>query len=255
MVFPGMTNQLPAVYGPMKYPVKKIGEDNYYIKGYSNYEFKGSIKKIASEILTQLVHHPEEAPRLHYVGPFSLNFNPEMNCCLCMDPDLEPSDLDWRIITDGLTKELQPFITIAVDGSTIIPHITLPDGTGPFIIGSIETTLDQNVQRDGIDVFYTDYSGLDIRVVGDMHVAAIALLDYSIKHLKNYGYMFGNKDKTDFTHRIGAFDFKIVDRKIVDVEPHFKVPIPHFAHAPEDRLEVFELIKLMKSTLKMKMFW
>jgi hypothetical protein len=254
MLIPGMTDRLPAVYGPISYPVKKIGEDNYYIKGYSNYEFKGSLKKIAQEILWQLVHRPEQKPRLHYVGPFSINFWPEMRCGLCMDPDPDPPDLDCRAISEELTKELRPFITVTVDKNIITPHITM--ATSPFnstALPSCDPPLAYNVTKDGILVLKTDNCGLEFEIIGDKHVAAIAFLEYSINHINSYGYMF-DKERRDFTHRMGAIDFKVVDRRVQDVEPHFKEAIPYVTHTPEDREEVLETIKIIKSALRMKAF-
>lgn len=111
-MIPGMTGQLPAVYGPITYPVKKIG-DEYYIKGYSNFEFKGSFRDIAKQILLQLINNPEPIPRKNYAGPFHVDIKqPVYICCLCMDAKPDPPDLDIKAISRGISEEFRSLIKL-----------------------------------------------------------------------------------------------------------------------------------------------
>lgn len=245
MLFPGMmTNILPGVYGPTSYPVKKT-ENGYWIKGYSNEALTGTPKEIAHRILWKLVNEPEGIPRAHYVGPFSMSYFPSIRCGLCMTPDPEPG-VDIEALNREVTEEIQQHVTIKVNGNIVTPYIdgrAIHDDYEPHIF----------TYGHGDATIQTDYHGLRFEIIGDLHVATLELLEYVIHQAEGTARIEGNP-KT-LTHHVGPLDFEIVDCKLRDVVPYFKEAIPGFDHAPENRPEVFEVIRIIKSALQMKAFW
>lgn len=107
VLFPGMfSNSPPAVYGPVKYPVKKLADGTYFIEGYGS-KFEGTPREIAKQILLNIIYHPEPGPRQGYTGPFATNLKPEPYVYFCLIADPDPKELDVKALSQEITKEFK----------------------------------------------------------------------------------------------------------------------------------------------------
>lgn len=93
----------------------------------------------------------------------------------------------------------------------------------------------------------TDNCGIKFEVIGNKYVAAVAMLEYVLKDVRNV-------TNQNFSHREGAIKFIFKNKVLVDIEPDYKDVIPHCDWTPEKRPQVLETIELMKKALKMKVF-
>lgn len=119
-----------------------------------------------------------------------------------------------------------------------------------YTIPSADPPYPVTIRRNGAIVIETDNCGIAFTVIGDKHSAAVGLLQHAMDNVARVS------SPASFNHREGAFDFIVKDKKIVDCEHYFTERIfgPSCPSLVEKRNEVFEIIGIIKSLLKMKVF-
>ncbi len=248
-------NQLPGVYGPIGYPVRKT-ENGYYTKGYSSDEFTGSVEDIANKILYKLVYAPESGQRKHYVGPFAISFLPTVRCGFVMNANPDPPELDCWELSEEISKVLRRHINVVVeDDFSMRPTVTI-DGQ-PHPIVKADTPYIFDIWEDhwgGNIAIKLDYHGLTFQVIGDKYKAAIAYLKDATEQHRSFKDIPTFKHAKPYTTK-GPINFYFVNDKISKIEPSLQKKIHNLSFTPENRPEVFEMIKIMNSVLKMKAFW
>ena len=123
----------------------------------------------------------------------------------------------------------------------------------PFVnytIPSADPPYPVIIRRNGEAVLETDNCGRAFVLKGDKHSIAVALLEHAMDNVARVS------SPLSFNHREGAFDFIVKDKKIVDCQHYFTERIfgPSCPSLVEKRSEIFEIIEIIKSLLKMKVF-
>jgi hypothetical protein len=107
------------------------------------------------------------------------------------------------------------------------------------------------IRKDGKVLIETDNCGIIFKILGNVHTAAVLLLEKILEDNKRVISPLTGKRED----RWGAVTFIFMDNQLVDVEPSQKKAYPAFNIKAEDRPEVFTFINALKSVIKMKAFW
>lgn len=120
-------------------------------------------------------------------------------------------------------------------------NYTLPSADPPYPV---------SIRRHGEVVIKTDNCGISFTVIGDKYFAASGLLEAALNDVARI------ISPNSFKHRVGAFNFIVKDKRIVDCEEYFSKEIfgSTCSDLVEKRPEVFEMIEIIKSLLKLKVF-
>lgn len=119
-----------------------------------------------------------------------------------------------------------------------------------YTIPSADPPYPVTITRNGEVVLKTDNCGIAFELVGDKHSAAVGLLERALNDVARVS------SPLSFNHREGAFDFVVKDKKIIDCQHYFTERIfgPTCPSLVEKRSEVFEIVEIIQSLLKMKVF-
>jgi len=85
-------------------------------------------------------------------------------------------------------------------------------------------------------------------VISDKHTIAEMMLTEALYSASRVS------SPESFTRQVSAIEFIFEERKLVDVQPHRK-SYPEYDMKGEDRPEVFEIIEIIKTMIKLKVFW
>lgn len=102
---------LPAVYGPIDYPVQQLQIGLYYINGYG-VEFQGTPREIAKQILIKFTIIPKDDIQQYHIGPFYLDMRAEPRVCFCMNAKPNPETLDVTALSEAITEELKSLMVL-----------------------------------------------------------------------------------------------------------------------------------------------
>jgi len=103
-------NEIPGIYGPFDYPIKKIG--NGYCIEYNVKKFEGSIREIAEQVFMQFLKLSEHNPHNNCVSPFIINLEPEIKIYLVMHAIPDPPELDVSIICKEITEAFKSLLKL-----------------------------------------------------------------------------------------------------------------------------------------------
>lgn len=120
---------------------------------------------------------------------------------------------------------------------------TLPSADPPYRVC---------ISKEGTILIETDNVGRTFKIIGDKYLAAQALLETVIVDGSKWRNITG---EGPVDYRMGAFKFIFQDSKLIDIGHYYTSEACIYTPSLiEKRPEVFELIELMKTMIKLKAF-
>ena len=129
-----------------------------------------------------------------------------------------------------------------------------PEGYKPTLL---------TISDDKGNFIITDDHGLKFEINGDRRSLAFHLLEHGLEYGLSHCRMYAKTIHvatlaTDFELSIGPFDFTFANQKLVEINARYREgqrpPYYDEIKFPEERSEVLEIIDIMKSIWKMKVF-
>jgi len=117
-------------------------------------------------------------------------------------------------------------------------------------IPSCDPPYPANICKNGAILIETDNCGTTFNIMGDIHIAAVVLIEKVLEESKRVISPLTGKREDHY----GAVTFIFMENQLMDVEPA-KKEYPKYNLKAEDRSDVLRFIDVLKSVIKMKAFW